>query len=87
MVELGVDRYRAIKEFRSAAASVQIGNKVGVTCLARIHACCRDARQECVVKHLALEVTPMRWEPPQTASFSLHALVMDLDMFACHAWS
>lgn len=28
MVELGVDRYRAIKEFHSAAAAVQIGNKV-----------------------------------------------------------
>ena len=28
MVELGVDRFRSIKEFGAAAAAVQIGNKV-----------------------------------------------------------
>ena len=28
MVELGIDRYRSIKDFRAAAATVQVGNKV-----------------------------------------------------------
>ena len=37
MVELGVDRYRAIKEFRSAAAAVQIGNKVSTGSAALVH--------------------------------------------------
>ena len=32
MVELGVDRFRALREFKAAAATVQVGNKV---CTAR----------------------------------------------------
>ena len=28
MLELGVDRYRALAEFKAAAATVQVGNKV-----------------------------------------------------------
>ncbi len=28
MVELGVDRFRALRDFKAAAATVQVGNKV-----------------------------------------------------------
>ena len=28
MVELGVDRYRSLRDFKAAAATVQVGNKV-----------------------------------------------------------
>ena len=34
MVELGVDRFRALRDFKAAAATVQVGNKVCLSAFA-----------------------------------------------------